>query len=182
MYRKDKKEYYLKKAEKYIKQKKGELTIKSVIGMKEYCGAYHTFVKCECSCGKIVEAPLSQILAGNWNSCGHAKIENLQKSKLAHVDGTYIYTIDGRKHIQKNNSTGFTGVTKRGNRYRAYINFKKKQYHLGYFDNIEDAIEVRKTAEKEIYGNFLSWYAETYPEQWKKINNSKIKQNNPERE
>ena len=173
MYRNDKKEYFLKKAEKYVNQKKGELTIKSIIGMKKYNGAYQTFVKCECSCGKIVEAPLTQILAGQWTSCGHTKNENLKKSKEAHVEGTFIYAIDGRKHIQKNNSTGFTGVSKRGKKYRAYINFKKKQYHLGYFEDIEDAIEARKTAEKEIHGSFLEWYAQNYPEEWEKIKTNK---------
>lgn len=149
MYRKDKKEYYLKKAEKYVDQKKGELTIKSIIGMKEYNGAYQTFVKCECSCGKVIEAPLTQILAGQWNSCGHNRIENLDQSRKAHVEGTYIYTIDGRKKVQKNNSTGHTGISKRGKKYRVYISFKKKQYHLGYFDNIDDAMEARKVAERK---------------------------------
>lgn len=169
MYRKDKKEYYLKKAEKYVNQKKGELTIKSVIGMREYNRAYQTFVKCECSCGKIIEAPLSQILAGQWNSCGHNRIGNLDKSKKAHVEGTYIFTIDGRKNVQNNNSTGHTGVSRRGTKYRAYINFKKKQYHLGYFDNIDDAVEARKIAEKEIHGSFLEWYSQNYPEEWEKL-------------
>lgn len=169
MYRKDKKEYYLKKAEKYVNQKKGELTIKSIIGMKEYSGAYQTFVKCECTCGKVIEAPLTHILAGQWNSCGHNSIKNLDKSKQAHIEGTYIYAIDGRKNVQKNSSTGYTGISKRGGKYRAYINFKKKQYHLGYFDNIDDAVKVRKIAKKEIHGLFLEWYAQNYPEEWKKI-------------
>lgn len=137
--------------------------------MRQYNGAYQTFVKCECSCGKIIEAPLSQILAGQWNSCGHNRIGNLDKSKKAHVEGTYIFAIDGRKNVQKNNSTGHTGISRRGTKYRAYINFKKKQYHLGYFDNIDDAVKAREIAEKEIHGSFLEWYSQNYPEEWEKI-------------
>ena len=169
MYRNDKKDYYLKKAEKYINKNKGDLTIKSIIGMKEYNGVCQTFVRCECICGKTVDAPLSQILAGNWNSCGHNKIKNLEKSKKAHVEGTYLYAIDGRKSIQSNNSTGYIGISKRNGKYRAYINFKKKQYHLGTYENIDDAIEARNIAEKKIYGSFLDWYAENYPEEWEKM-------------
>jgi len=29
---------------------------------------------------------------------------------------------------------------------------------LGRYDNIQDAIEVRKAAEKELFGEFLKWY------------------------
>ena len=36
------------------------------------------------------------------------------------------------------------------NKWRAYINLEGKQKHLGYFDNIEDAIQARKDAE-DIY-------------------------------
>lgn len=169
MYRNDKKEYYLEKAKKYINNKKGELTIKSIIGMRKYSGTYQTFVRCECSCGNSVDVLLSQVLAGNRNSCGHVKNRNLEKSQAAHVEGTYIYAIDGRKHIQSNNSTGYTGISMRNGKYRAYINFKKKQYHLGTYENIDDAIEARKVAEKEIYGSFLEWYAENYPEEWEKM-------------
>mgnify|MGYP002511587032 CR=1 FL=1 len=169
MYRNNKKEYYLKKAKKYINQTKGELTIKKIIGMREYNGVYQTFVECKCSCGKVIEAPLTQILAGQWNSCGHTKNENLNKSRKAHVEGTYIYAIDGRKKVQSNNSTGITGVSLRNGKYRAYINFKKKQYYLGTYENIEDAIKARKIAEKEIYGPFLEWYAKEHPEEFEKL-------------
>jgi len=167
-----KREYYIKKAEKYVDQKKGELTIKRVIGMKEYNGAYQTFVKCECSCGKSIEIPLTQVLAGQWNSCGHNRIKNLDKSRQAHIGGTYVYAIDGRKKVQKNSSTGCTGISKRGKKYRSYITFRRKQYHLGYFDSIDDAMEARKVAEKEVYGSFLEWYSQNYPDEWGKIKKS----------
>lgn len=169
MYRNSKKEFFLEKAQKYINQKKGELTIKNIIGMREYNGANQTFVKCECSCGKVIEAPLSQILAGNWLSCGHAKTANLKKSHNAHVEGTYLYAIDRKKGTQSNSTTGHTGISKRNGRYRAYIYFKRKQYYLGTFEKIEDAIEARETAEKEVFGSFLDWYAENHPEEWERI-------------
>lgn len=38
------------------------------------------------------------------------------------------------------------------NKWKAYISIEGKQKHLGYFDNIEDAIQARKDAE-ESYKN-----------------------------
>lgn len=44
---------------------------------------------------------------------------------------------------------------------------------LKMYSSIEDAEEARKKAEGKIYGEFLEWYAETYPEEWKKIEKTK---------
>ena len=60
-------------------------------------------------------------------------------------------------------------------KYRAYINFQHKQYHLGSYEKLEDAIRARKVAEEKIYGTFLNWYAETYPENWGKLNKKRDK-------
>lgn len=40
--------------------------------------------------------------------------------------------------------------TKNG-KYRAYINLKRKQKHLGVFDTLEEAKKAREEAEKEIF-------------------------------
>lgn len=51
----------------------------------------------------------------------------------------------------------------------AYIYFRGKRYHLGCYLDINDAIKVRELAEKKIFGDFLNWYAETYPEKYRKF-------------
>jgi len=40
----------------------------------------------------------------------------------------------------------------------ARITFKKKDYHLGSFVEINEAAKVRKEAEERIFGGFLEWY------------------------
>lgn len=51
--------------------------------------------------------------------------------------------------ICKNNRTGFTGVQKtKTGRYAAKIMVNRRTISLGTFDDINDAIEARKTAEK----------------------------------
>ena len=67
-------------------------------------------------------------------------------------------TLEGKRSVNKNSSTGITGVNKFGEKYRAVIVFRRKQYALGLFDDIEAAAAARKEAEKHIYGDFLEWF------------------------
>lgn len=58
--------------------------------------------------------------------------------------------------IYKNNTSGHKGVyySKRGNRWKAFININKKRVHLGTFLSYEDAVKRRETAEEKYYGEF----------------------------
>lgn len=59
---------------------------------------------------------------------------------------------NGRNQKQKsNNKTGVTGVlwNKKVNKLHACIRVCGKMHHLGYFDRLEDAVWMRKLAEKE---------------------------------
>lgn len=80
------------------------------------------------------------------------------------------------KKISKNNTSGVRGVSY--DRFRqkwiARIGFKGRNYYLGKYDKKSDAVDARIMAEKKLFENFLDWYATTYPEQWKRINKTKI--------
>lgn len=56
----------------------------------------------------------------------------------------------------KNNSSGITGISKnkQNGKYEAYITYDYKRRFLGYFENIEDAIEARKNAEQRYFGEY----------------------------
>ena len=56
----------------------------------------------------------------------------------------------------KNNTSGCKGVCWRKERRKwyAYLTYKKKRIHLGLYDNIENAIKARKSAEKKYYGEY----------------------------
>ena len=75
------------------------------------------------------------------------------------VDGTCVDCLE-RGRLQKNNASGCTGVQARGDKWIAVITFKKKVHYLGIFDKKEDAIRVRKEAEKDYFGTFLAQYYE----------------------
>jgi hypothetical protein len=57
--------------------------------------------------------------------------------------------------IRKSNRSGVTGVYhhKVSNKWAATINVNKKQMHLGVYDTLEEAIQVRRNAELEHYPN-----------------------------
>lgn len=58
------------------------------------------------------------------------------------------------KGINKNNTSGFTGINEQHGKWRAYIWRNSKYIHLGMFDNKEDAIAARKAAEEKYYGEY----------------------------
>ena len=65
--------------------------------------------------------------------------------------------------ISKNNQSGFNGVSYRNDRkkYRAYIMVDRKQLNLGYYQNIQDAMQARINAENVYFGEFapsVSYY------------------------
>lgn len=57
--------------------------------------------------------------------------------------------------IKTNNTSGCPGVcwSKLRNKWMARITFDKKKIFLGYFDDISDAIKVRKDAEDKYFGD-----------------------------
>ena len=137
-----------------------------------------TYVKCQClKCNSITSIPIARIRAGQAKSCFSCAKKNLELGwdfvKEDCIQGTRVSSIQIKKK-NKNNTSGYTGVSKcKNGKYRAYIYFQRKQYHLGEYNTPEDAYEMRLKAEKEIYGDFLQWYASTFPEKWEKYNTKK---------
>lgn len=129
-------------------------------------------------CKKEFKTTLARVKSG-ISSCKECAKSNLQEGyqivKDSWVEGTSILAITDRA-LNKNSTTGYKGVSlHKDGRYRAYIYFKRKQYHLGLYDTPQQAAEARKTAEEKIYGDFLKWYAEKFPEQWERMNRNGCK-------
>lgn len=60
------------------------------------------------------------------------------------------------KGLYSNNTSGYKGVSKRGERYTAYIQVDGKKKHLGYFDDPKEAHEAYCAAGRELYGDFFN--------------------------
>ena len=59
--------------------------------------------------------------------------------------------------LSKNNTSGFKGVywNKEKGKWGAQITFRRKNYNLGRYDNIEDAVAARKAAEERFFKPIL---------------------------
>lgn len=53
------------------------------------------------------------------------------------------------------------GISKVNDKYRVRINIDKKTVHVGYFDNVEDAIKARKKAEEKYFKPILDKYKDS---------------------
>ena len=60
--------------------------------------------------------------------------------------------------MSKRNTSTVKGVSfnKQKNKYGCYIMINRKQIHLGYFENIEDAKIVRQNKARELFGDYLN--------------------------
>lgn len=111
------------------------------------------------------------IISSNHSLLLHRFIMNAEKGMVVdHIDGD---TMNNRKYNlrvclhkensrnskhRKNNSSGYKGVSwfKRTNKWMAHIMVDKKHKTLGYFDNIEDAVNARRIAEKKYFGEYMN--------------------------
>lgn len=136
-------------------QRFGRLVVVGLIGRKHN----RTYWKCQCDCGNICEAPINMLLSNQKVSCGCKNKENrLSVSSLDRgcVDGTLISAIDGSRNINKNNTSGVTGVSfdSKRKKWIAQITFQRKNHLIGRFDNKDDAVRARLEAEEQYFGKY----------------------------
>lgn len=88
------------------------------------------------------------------------KIEQGRKMGLKNrevcIDGTNIRNLTAKTYTT--NKSGHKGVyyDKERGKWAACIQFKGIKYRLGRYDNIQDAINARESAEQEFFEKFLN--------------------------
>ena len=145
----------------------GKLTVIAYAGLDEEqkCSMW----KCRCDCGKITTVRGGSLTYGTTKSCGCEFSKFTPNAITDQVDGTRINSLLYTKH--NNNTSGHVGVSfnKRRQKWEAYIQFKGYLYHLGLYEDIQDAIKARERAEKEKHGAFMEWFQKTHPEEWERV-------------
>lgn len=101
----------------------------------------------------------NELMYSNSQSCGCKKLENNQKlqEQLIHVAGTSVDMLKSKK-LPKNNSTGVRGVYRVKTKYIAKITLQNRQYQLGTYGRIEDAVQARREAEISLNETFVAYY------------------------
>lgn len=64
---------------------------------------------------------------------------------------------NSNRSIGKRNKSGFKGVYRSGNKWKAGISKDGKNRHLGSFDTPEEAHNAYRNAAKELYGEFVNY-------------------------
>ena len=135
-------------------------------------------------CGKPTVTDLAKITAKNpIKKCAVCNHDLGKKSGTVHEvvyqDGSSLASVKKRLDgtTNRNSTTKVNGVSRRPDgRYRAYINFKRKQVNLGRYDTLEDAAAARKAAEAVIYGEYLDvhkGWEDRLKEELEKLKNKK---------
>ena len=135
----------------------GDLTVTAYDGNRDGSNYW----RCKCKCGGETVVRQNNLLLGHTQSCG-CRQRTTYIDNLKMVDGTSVVLLETARseRLVSSNSSGYNGVywNRRASKWAAQITFKRKTYYLGSFTRIEDAVKVRKAAEKRIYGEFLDWY------------------------
>ena len=103
---------------------------------------------CRCDCGKHVTVSSNQLRMGSTKSCG-CQTAAMIKAGRKLIDGTCVEIMLSEK-LRINNTSGRTGVARRGQGWQAYITYGGKRRFLGSFPTIGQAITAREKAEKEV--------------------------------
>ncbi len=92
------------------------------------------------------------------------------KKCVDHIDGNRLNNTDFNlrfatnqenafnSSMQSNNTTGVKGIywNKEMKKWRAQIMINGKTYHLGYFDDLEDAKKARQEKARELFGEYIN--------------------------
>lgn len=145
--------------EKYEGKTINGFFIKKIVN-KEKSGTCTRCIAICPKCGREFTTRMSSIK--DLQFCGYCERDKKElleiTRKVVNVDGTDLSKLRSRVNgtVNKNSRTGINGValTKKGT-YKAYINFKHKHIHLGFFTDLKDAAAARKEAEEILYNKFL---------------------------
>lgn len=102
----------------------------------------------KCDCGNEKELVFTQVLNGQVRTCG-CKQGYVSKSKRKKAEKTRIKFY--KTKTMSNNTSGYTGISIVNGKYRVRIQKNGKSHHVGYFNNLEDAIKSRKLAEDKYF-------------------------------
>ena len=143
-------------------QRFGKLTALYPTEQREYGSVLW---KCQCDCGNTVLQKAPLLCSGVIVSCGCYGRELIKETmeeykEKNYVEGTSISSLYSKR--RSDNKSGVPGVTfdEKRQKWRVNIGFKCKNYPLGYYTELEDAVAVRKLAEDKMHIKFLEEYKE----------------------
>lgn len=114
---------------------------------------------CRCDCGGECYLNCAELKARRDCGCSAAQAaaERIKAGANGNRLGTNINTITNimSGKLRKTNTSGITGVSIKGNCYRARIVVRGREINLGKFTTLEAAVRARKEAEKKYFAPLI---------------------------
>lgn len=120
--------------------------------------SYH----CSCACGNKVILTKEQFESMNSCGCEIRKLiwaaseksdDEIEKYESMILPSTSPVTSPEKSGVRFENSK---------NKWRVRVTFQGKEYHLGYYQEKDAALEIRREADVHLSGDFLCWYNKVY--------------------
>ncbi len=116
--------------------------------------------KCRCKCGNEAYVPATLLINMNTTSCGCLKTEVLSFANRF-VEGTSLTKMMNDNPKSTRAESGYTGVSAKGGKWQAIIQYKKVRHYLGSYSTVEEAAKARAVAMEKIMEDVVRLYEET---------------------
>lgn len=98
--------------------------------------------RCRCRCGTELELPATRLILNNTLSCGCIMKEKIKRANK-YFGGTSLEKSLKDPVTSTRSMSGYVGVTRKRDKWQAYITYKRQHISLGVYEKLEDAVKAR---------------------------------------
>lgn len=104
---------------------------------------------CRCRCGTMLEMPATRLILNNTLSCGCIQKEKIKRTNK-YFDGTSLEKSLKDPVTSTRSMSGYVGVTRKRDKWQAYITYKRQRVSLGVYEELEDAVKARARGKEAV--------------------------------
>ena len=105
--------------------------------------------RCRCRCGTELELPATRLILNNTLSCGCIQRERIKRTNKF-FGGTSLEKSLKDPVTSTRSMSGYVGVTRKRDKWQAYITYKRQRISLGVYDKLEDAVKARSRGKETV--------------------------------
>ena len=104
---------------------------------------------CRCRCGTMLEMPATRLILNNTLSCGCIQKEKIKRANK-YFGGTSLEKSLKDPVTSTRSMSGYVGVTRKRDKWQAYIMYKREHISLGVYEKLEDAVKARARGKEAV--------------------------------
>lgn len=124
---------------------------------KKYRG--DTIWRCRCRCGNYIDVPVASLTQFNTMSCGCLHGKSIARANM-YIDDTSLTAALNNTVTSSKSESGYKGVTRKRDKWHAYITYKGKRYSLGSYEVLKEAVAARAAAKAMVVEDATKLLAE----------------------